>query len=153
MFKMLSPEQQAWVRQMSDRLDKAIAENDTAAMDQLTKEASDHGKGLDASVPTLVYHYQAASNAPVANAPPAVPSKSAASSPCVVTPPKPGVMAKLKEHAKRALKKQAAKADAQIDKATHGNVDGGVQDATTTAVNEANQPAPCTPAKGQAPKQ
>jgi hypothetical protein len=61
---------------------------------------------------------------------------------------------KLKQHAERTLEKQTGKADADIAKGTKGNVDGGVQDTTTTAVNEADQPQPCTPpAKGQPAKQ
>ena len=73
--------------------------------------------------------------------------------PCVATAPKPSLLDKLKRHAEQTLQNQAGKADAQIAKGSGGNVDAGVQDTTTTAVNQANQPAPCTPVKGQPAKQ
>jgi hypothetical protein len=80
-------------------------------------------------------------------------SKTATPSPCVPAPKQESVFGKLKRHAEQALEKQAAKADAQIGKSTGGNVDAGLKDATTAAVNETNQPQPCSPSKGQANKQ
>jgi hypothetical protein len=143
-FKSLPPDQQAWVRQMAQRLDKAMADKDAAAIDQLAKETAEHVKGLEK--PTLIYEY----NAPPPNA---APAKSATPSPCTVAPKKPSFLDKLKDHAKRAFDKQAAKADTQIAKATKGNVDGDIQDTTHSVITDANQPNPCTPAKGQAAKQ
>jgi hypothetical protein len=76
-----------------------------------------------------------------------------ASTPCVATPAKPpSLLDKIKKHAEQTLQNQAAKADTQISKGTNGNLDAGVKDTTTTAINEANQPSPCTPAKGPAGK-
>jgi hypothetical protein len=80
-------------------------------------------------------------------------SKPAAPSPCAVAAKKPGFFDRLKQHAKQTLQKQADKADAQISKASKGNVDGGVKDATTTAITQAEQQNPCPPAKGQYAKQ
>ena len=80
-------------------------------------------------------------------------SKSAVPSPCVAAPKQESVLGKLKRHVEQTLEKQAAKADAQIGKSTGGNVDAGLKDATTAAVNETNQPQPCSPSKGQANKQ
>ena len=79
----------------------------------------------------------------------------AASTPCVATPPKQtGLLATLTKHAKQTLQKQTGKVDTQISKDTGGTVDAGVQDTTTTAINEANQPQPCIPTtKGQPAKQ
>ena len=100
--------------------------------------------------PRYIYTAAASNNAPAPNAQAA---KLAAPSPCAVAAKKPGFFDKLKQHAKQALEKQAAKADAQIGKASKGNVDGGVKDATTTAVNQAEQQDPCPPAKTQPAKQ
>jgi hypothetical protein len=151
MFQKLSPEQQAWARQMNDKLNKAVADRKTA-IGQLADEAEKQAResANPNAAPHYVYTAVASNNAPAPNAQPAKP---AAPSPCAVTPKKPGFFDRLKQHAKQTLQKQADKADAQISKASKGNVDGGVKDATTSAVNQANQPDPCTPIKGQSPKQ
>jgi hypothetical protein len=76
-----------------------------------------------------------------------------APTPCVATPAKQtSLLGRIKKHAEQTLQNQAAKADAQISRGTNGTVDAGVKDTTTTAINEANQPSPCTPAKGPAGK-
>jgi hypothetical protein len=121
-FKKLSPEEQAWVRDMTDRLHKAIAAKDTAAIDQIQKEIAQH------------------------NAKNGVPAG------CVATAPKkPSFLDRLKQYAQRTVIAQAGKADAKIAQKSGGNVDAGAQDATATAISQANQPKPC-PA-GTAPKQ
>lgn len=93
--------------------------------------------------PEVILASTAASSAPPKTSP----------SSCVAVAPKQGVFDKLKHHMEQTLKNQASKADAQIAKGTGGNVDAGVQDTTTTAVNQANQPDPCAPAKAQPSKQ
>jgi hypothetical protein len=140
-FKKLSPEQQAWVRQMTERLDKAIADKDSAAIDQLAKEVADHQQ---ATTEPLRYHYATQDNSQTPTPKPPTP----ATSPCVVAPKKQGgILGKLKDHAKHTIEGQAAKADARLGKATKRNVDGGVLDTTHTVITEADQPAPCPPAK------
>jgi hypothetical protein len=67
-------------------------------------------------------------------------------------PKKPSFLDKLKQHAEHTVENQARRADTTISKGSGGNVDSGVGDATTTAVNESNQPKPCTPASGKATK-
>jgi hypothetical protein len=62
-------------------------------------------------------------------------------------------MDRLKQHAQRTLQAQAGKADAQIARQSKGNVDAGAQDATNAAINQANQPNPCPPVKGQPARQ
>jgi len=133
-FKSLPPEQQQWVRQMAQRLDKAMAEKDTAAIDQLAKETAEHVKGLDN--PPLTYHYPN-------NAPPP-PAKLG---PCEVASKRPGLLDRIKKHAQQTIERQAAKADVKVGTATKGNVDGGVQDTTHTVITEADQSKPCPPAK------
>jgi hypothetical protein len=147
-FQKLTPEMQEHVRKFDQMLREALANEKNAP----AKETAQPIKGPDnpATAPTYHYANAQANNAPAPNAQPAKP---AAPSPCAVAPKKPGFFDKLKQHAKQTLEKQAGKADAQIGKASKGNVDGGVQDATTTAVNQANQPDPCTPAKGKSSKQ
>lgn len=151
-FKKLSPEQKAWVRQMTERLNKAVNDKDTAAIDQLTQEAAKHQQESASAnaVPHYVYQANASNNSATTNPPPANP---ASSSPCAVAPKKPGFLDKLKQHAQRTLEAQAGKADAKINKASKGNVDAGVKDTATSAVNDANQTAPCPPVKGQSAKQ
>jgi hypothetical protein len=150
-FQKLSPEQQAWARRMNDKLNKAVADRRTA-ISQLADEAEKQARESASpnAAPHYVYTATASNNVPAPNAQPAKP---AAPSPCAVTPKKPSFFDKLKQHAKQTLQKQADKADAQISKASKGNVDGGVKDATTNAVNQANPPDPCAPNKGQTPKQ
>jgi len=129
-FQKLSPQMQEHVRKFDQMLREGLP----------TRRSSRQGNGADSK----------ADNAPVPNAQTAKP---AAPSPCAVAPKKPGLFDKLKQHAKQALEKQAAKADAQISKASKGNVDAGVKDATTTAVTQAEQQNPCPPAKTQPAKQ
>jgi hypothetical protein len=135
-FKKLSPEMQERVRQFQRELNEAIA----AAKNDSAKDTAI--KQLDS--PPLKYTY---AQAAPSNTPPPASAQPAKPSPCVVSPKKPSLLTKLKTQAEQALKKQAGKADAQITKQTGGKVDAGVQDATTTAVNQANQPDPCPPAK------
>ncbi len=134
-FKALPPDEQGWVRNMMQRLQKAIADKDMPAIDQLKREAEQHQQALAAA---------AASGASKPPAPAVVPITPLP--PCPFEPPKkPGVLDKLKAHAKRTLQKQAAKADAQVARQTGGNVDAGAQDATATALSQANQPKGCAP--------
>jgi hypothetical protein len=149
-FKKLSPQEQAWTRQWTERLNKAIADKDTNAIDQLGQEAQKHLQ--QAANANSAPHYVYAANNPAATN--AQPAKPAAPSPCVAMPPKKQTfLDKLKQHAQRTLEAQAGKADAQINKASKGNVDAGVKDTTTSAVNDANQAAPCPPAKSPSAKQ
>lgn len=143
-FKKLSPEMQERVRQFMSDLNEALANDKNAPAKETTAKQPD---------PSLKYTYAQA--APANNPPPpaAQPAKPPVPSPCAVPPKKPGFFAKLKKHAEQTLENQAGKADAQIAKGSGGNVDAGVQDTTTTAVNQANQSDPCTPAKGQPAKQ
>jgi len=147
-FQKLSPEMQEHVRKFDQMLKEAIANEKNAP----AKETAEPIKGPDNPAPAPAYHYAnaQANNAP---SPAAQPAKPAAPSPCAVTPKKPSLLSTLKKHVEQTLEKQAGKADTQIAKSTGGNVDAGAKDATTTAVNQANQPAPCTPAKGQTAKQ
>jgi hypothetical protein len=147
-FQKLSPEMQEHVRKFDQMLREAIANEKNAP----AKETEQPIKGPDNPATAPTYHYATAqpNNAPAPNAQPVKPP---APSPCTVAPSKPTLLSKLKQHAKQALEKQAGKADAQISKASKGNVDGGVKDATTTAVNEADQQNPCPPAKTQPAKQ
>jgi hypothetical protein len=89
--------------------------------------------------------------APVQPGPPQAPPPAQVLAPCVAAPAKEsGMMASLRRHLERTLQTQAGKADAKIGKGSNGNVDVGLQDSTTAAINEANQPKPCGPAaKGQ----
>ena len=185
-FKRLSPEEQAWTRSIFERLDKAIANKDLAAIEQIKREAEAHqqalgNKAATATAPAplpavprklednpefkklspdqqdqvrnLYNAFRDAENNPSTSippkpaAPPIVPiPKTPPQTGCVAVPPKkPGVLDKLKQHAQRTLAIQAAKADARIAKQSGGNVDAGAQDATTTAMNQANQPKPCVP--------
>lgn len=192
-FKRLSPEEQAWTRSIVERLDKAIANKDLAAIEQIKREAVEHqqalrNKAVTATTPAplpavprklednpefkklspdqqeqtrnLYNAIRDAENNPAATippkpaAPPIVPiPKTPPQNGCVAAPPKkPGFMDKLKLHAQRTLAIQAAKADARVAKQSGGNLDAGAQDATTTAMNQANQPKPCPPAPATAPK-
>jgi hypothetical protein len=45
-FKRLSPEEQAWTRNIVERLDKAIANKDLAAIEQIKREAEQHQQAL-----------------------------------------------------------------------------------------------------------
>jgi len=45
-FKRLSPEEQAWTRNIVERLDKAIANKDLAAFEQIKREADEHQRAL-----------------------------------------------------------------------------------------------------------
>ena len=87
------------------------------------------------------------------SATPAPPPQAAAPAlpPCKAPKP-PSFLDKLKYHAERTLAQQAQGADVQIAKGTGGKVDGGLTDAAISAINQANQPQPCTPVKGQAGK-
>jgi hypothetical protein len=67
-------------------------------------------------------------------------------------PKKQSALGKLIKHAEHTVENQAARVDSTISKESGRNVDGGIADATTTAVNESNQPKPCTPASGKATK-
>jgi hypothetical protein len=80
----LSPEQQAWLREIGVRLKKAIAEKDTAALDQIAKEAEDHLKQIGATDPPLKYTYQQPAPTVNAQAPKAQPQQSG----CVSEPVK-----------------------------------------------------------------
>jgi hypothetical protein len=85
-------------------------------------------------------------------APPHYAYQASSTSPCAAVPAKQSFLDKLKRHAEQTLERQAGRADAQISKGTKGGVDGGVQDTTTATINQANQPSPCGPAKGQGAK-
>ncbi len=182
-FKRLSPEEQAWTRSIFERLDKAIANKDLAAIEQIKRETVEHqqalrNKSVTATTPAplpavprklednpefkklspdqqeqvrnLYNAFRDAENNALTPkpAPAIVPiPKTPPQTGCVAAPPKkPGFMDKLKQHAQRTLAIQAAKADARVAKQSGGNVDAGAQDATTTALTQANQPKPCTPA-------
>jgi hypothetical protein len=118
-FQKLSPEMQEQVRKFDQMLKEAIANEKKA------------------SAPSI-YTYPTPQTQPAA--------KAVAESTCVVLPKKKGWRAAVKQHLESMAKAQAAKADAEIGKATNGNVKPGVQDTTTAAINDANQPQPC-PAK------
>ena len=121
-FKKLSPDEQAWVKDVSDRLHKAVAAKDTAAIDQIQKEVAQH----------------TAKNGAPAN--------------CVAAPQKKqSVLDRIKAHAQRMAIAQAGKADATIAKKSGGNLDAGAQDATATAIANANQPKTCPPGTVPAP--
>ena len=193
-FKRLSPEEQAWTRSIFERLDKAIANKDLAAIEQIKREAEAHqqalgNKAVTATTPAplpavprklednpefkklspdeqeqvrnLYNAFRDAENNPPATMPPKpaapaivpIPKTPTPQTGCVAAPPKkPGVLDKLKQHAERTLAIQAAKADARIAKQSGGNVDAGAQDATATALTQANQPKPCPPATPAVPK-
>lgn len=182
-FKRLSPEEQAWTRNIVERLDKAIANKDLAAIEQIKREAEAHqqalgNKAVTATTPAplpavprklednpefkklspdqqeqvrnlynAVRDAENNASTPKPAAPAIVPiPKTPPQAGCIAAPPKkPGVLDKLKQHAQRTLAIQAAKADARVAKQSGGNLDAGAQDATTTAMNQANQPKPCPP--------
>jgi len=76
------------------------------------------------------------------------PKAKAASSTCVTVPPqKGGLFAKVKQHVINTARAQAGTVDRKVAQKTKGGVDAGLSDTTTTAINEATQPKPCTPAK------
>ena len=145
-FKRLSPEEQAWTRSIFERLDKAIADKDLAAIEQIKRETAQHYQALRDAAPASAPLPAAPKPAAPAIVP--IPKTPTAQTGCVAAPPKkPSFLDKLKLHAERTLVYQAAKADARIAKQSGGNVDAGTQDATATAVTQANQPKPCTPVK------
>jgi len=118
-FQKLSPEMQQKVRQFDQMLKEAIANEKKA------------------SAPSI-YTYPTPQ--------PQQTAKAVAESTCVVVPKKKGWLATAKKQLEKMAKAQAAKADAEIGKATNGNVKPGVQETTTSAIDQANQPQPC-PAK------
>ncbi len=118
-FQKLSPEMQQKVRKFDQMLKEAIANEKKA------------------SAPSI-YTYPTPQ--------PQQTAKAVAESTCVVLPKKKGWRAAVKQHLESMAKAQAAKADAEIGKATNGNVKPGVQETTTSAIDQANQPQPC-PAK------
>src|SRR5579871_4229800 len=50
-FKRLSPEEQAWTKSIFERLDKAIADKDLAAIDQIKRETAQHYQALRDAAP------------------------------------------------------------------------------------------------------
>jgi hypothetical protein len=122
---------------------KATAENDDAAIKQLNKEFEQHVNQSPDSAARSLYTYPN----PAQTTTPQPTAKAVAESTCVVVPKKKGWLATAKKQLEKMAKAQAAKADAEIGKATKDKVDPGVQDTTTSAIDQATQPQPCPPAK------
>lgn len=143
-FKKLSPEQQAWVREMTERLNKAMAQKDTAAIDQIAKEADDHLKQIGAPALPVKYTYQQtapSNNAPTNNV--QAPKPQPPQSGCVAEPAK-----KPRFHLPKKIQDAINRQAKQIGDKTGIEID---PNAPAQTIKDA-QNKPCPPNQPPAPK-
>jgi hypothetical protein len=121
-FKNLPPDEQAWIRSIRERLGKAIADQDAAAIEQIQREAAEHRAKMASPV------------SPVPTAKPAQPSQTG----CAASPvKKPGF------HIPKPLQDAINKQTKQVGKQTGVDLD---PNAASQAVKDAQKDAPCLPA-------
>jgi hypothetical protein len=139
-FKRLPPDQQEWVKQTMDRLNKAVADKDLAAIDQIERDIEAHQKA--SLVPTPV---PAPASAQKQTPPPATGApKAAAKTGCdtsAVKKPRFSITRAMQD----AITKQASAISAKTGIAVDPN-------APAQVVNDAQgNPCPATPAPATKP--
>jgi len=137
-FKRLPPDQQEWVKQTMDRLNKAVADKDLAAIDQIQQDIAKHQQANPPVVP-------APAPAQKQTPPPAnvAANAKAAQSGCDATQPK-----KPRFSLTRAMQDAVTRQAAAISGKTGIAVD---PNAPAQVINDA-QGNPCPPAPNAAPK-
>ena len=130
-FKRLPPDEQAWIRQTLDKVHTAIAQKDTAALDQVKQDIAKHQATAANPAPVPVPPKAAA---PPAQAPP---------SGCAALPVKPP-----KFHIPKPLQDAINKQTKQVSKQTGVDLD---PNAPAQAVKDAQKNTPCPPAPAQKP--
>jgi hypothetical protein len=139
-FKNLPPDEQAWMRNIRERLGKAIEDQDAAALVQIQQDIAKHrAAAAKAALPS-------APTSPKIGAPGATPAPGAQSAPtgCIASPvKKPGF------HIPKAMQDAINKQAKQVGKQTGVDLD---PNAPAQAVKDAQKNTPCppaTPAPGQ----
>ncbi len=129
-FKSLPPDEQAWMRNIRERLGKAIADQDAAALVQIQQDIAKHraAKAALASAPQKT-------GAPAATPSPGAPT---AQSGCAASPvKKPGF------HIPKVMQDAINKQAKQVGKQTGIDLD---PNAPSQAVKDAQKNIPCPPA-------